>query len=233
MRVYARHQKDVNAALTTMRDYREIAEAQGVIRPTSPQDRLTEARHALHSALLPPAGVHHYPHPARRQRDILRALEELTRAAAEFGQDNIAGHNAAIAMTGPDQGDPRHTSITAIDERVQQNAGQHTKSNAANQPFLEQRLMTHVGQALQSIGEVEQSFKVNGSGATTQALAIRAAGHVMAVAYTQEAKHEGASLSARHDRDEFKQLRPTPPTPETGSATGPTTKPQTSPATGP
>ena len=206
MRVYARHQKDVVNALDNLRDYREIAETQGAIRPSSPLSRLTEARHALQSALMPQDGALPYQQPARRQRDIIRAVEEITRAAQQFAQEDVRAHNVAIDMTGP-MANPRHTTLAAIDERTQAIAAKLTKANAANQDFLDKRLVSHVSDALTALNHVEQSYNHNGPGATTQALAIAAAGNVLAVAYTQEAKHEGASLSARHETPEFADLR--------------------------
>ena len=223
MRVYARHQKDVITAYENLRDYREIAEAQGTIRATSPLARLTEARHALQSALMPQEGAHHYQQPARRQRDILRAAEEISRAAHGFAQADITGHNVAVDLTGESH-DPSLTSQAAIDDRMKQIAGGLIKPGPANQDFLDQRLMTHVSEAIDAISKVERSHDHNGTGATTQALAILAAGRVMAIAYTQEAKHEGASLSARHDQDEFAQIRPQPSASMRPTADGPSTR---------
>ncbi|HCI46437.1 MAG TPA: hypothetical protein DFI00_04000 [Rhodospirillaceae bacterium] len=225
MRVYARHKKDVATALTNLRDYREIAETQGAIRPSNPLARLTEARHALQSALLPQPGVHNYQDPARRQRDLLRAAEEMTRATRAFAAESVDGHNQSIEMTGSASA-PSLTSAAAIDDRVKAIAEKTTAPKTENQAFLDKRLVEHLRDATIAITHVERSYQLNGPGATTQALAIAAAGQITAIAYTQEAKHEGASLLARHTDDEFTQLHKTP-TP----APAPTVSPR--PAPGP
>lgn len=226
MRVLARHRKDVATALENTRQYRDIAEEQGVIKQTSPAQRLTEARHALQAALMPQEGALPYQQPARRQRDILRAVEEITRAAQQFGKDNIVGHNKALEITGNVAAVDSPT-LKSLDEQISANAVEMTKPRVANQAFMEQSLARHVREAMTAISEAEQSHQHNGDGAATQILTINAAARVMAIAYTQEAKHEGASLSARHGISEFASLYPNPSRPMVDPA------PQAKPATGP
>ena len=214
MKVSARNRKDVAAAAQNLRAYRDLAEETGAIGTGTPQHYLTEARHALQSALLPQPGEHSNLAAARRQRDVLRATDLLRRVAVQLSEsDPQSFRQAQKAWLQAPKAHPTASEI--IDDRITHWANQRTSNSRDNQAYIDKRFIDHVRTAQERITATEQTLKGVGPRPMTQVLAIEAAAQLHSIAYAQEAKHPGASLIARHPAEDFDALhnrgKPTPP----------------------
>ncbi|MEM6903600.1 MAG: hypothetical protein AAF556_10230 [Pseudomonadota bacterium] len=212
MRLTARNRSDVQSALENSAQYRDVAMSVGAIRPASPEEYLTEARHALQAATMPHAGEHAYETPVRRQRELMRALDLLGRAAVGLGDKNPIARQSALE-NGGFQVDPSWTPAAAVTAKSQSIADRLTKPVKANDAFFAKRFVDHVRGALDNIADIEASLRVNGPSMTSQALAIQATGNLRAAAYAHEAANEGSSLMSRMTETEFVALRDDAPAP--------------------
>ncbi|MBV6632069.1 MAG: hypothetical protein KI792_03440 [Alphaproteobacteria bacterium] len=212
MRLTARNRNDVEAALQNSAQYRDVAISVEAIRPDTPEAYLTEARHALQSAIMPRVGERPNETPVRRQREMIRALDLLGRAAVGMGEQNPIVQQKALAVGGH-LVDPSQTPEAAVTAKSQSIAAAMTKPVKANDAFFDKRFVDHVRATLSDINDIEASLNVNGPSMTSQALAIQATGALRAAAYAHEAANEGASLSARMTEIEFVALREGAPEP--------------------
>jgi hypothetical protein len=206
MRVYARNRQDVADALTNNREYRDLAESLGAILPSKPLARLTEARHAIQSASLPQPGEMVYQTPVRRQRELIRAMDQLQKVSIALSAENPAAYEDAIRKDGTTP-QPNWTAAASIDAKVKRIAESHTAARGENEAFVGQRFVDHAREALKAINAVETAFNRHGNGVETQVLALEASGKLRAIAYAHEASNPGSSLASRHKEEEFVGLR--------------------------
>lgn len=207
MRVLVRHHRDVDAALTDIADYRHQAEALGMIGiHATPMARLTEARHALQSAIMPQPGEQAFQTPVRRQREVLRALDQIVRVSEQMGQQAPQALDAALLKGGPAP-QPSWSPATAIANRHKQIASSITAPRGASDAFLNRRFIDHARTAINAIYELEQSLDRHGPGMESQTRALELGGQLRAIAYAGEARRPGSSLAARHTELEYDAMK--------------------------